>query len=299
LLNKKFSESIKFIFVEFWMEAPQEKQDSESEGSESEDVQMPLHEGREIAYQPPPQNFPDSFPTPQPPPGVEDKGGLGGNAPPTLEPLDPKEEARCRRLRNQIKFLLKSNPKIRIDQVSKLDHDLLELNAEELKDILDNIKWQTTGLNPYMASQNILRVIGTGVESSEYCRAKGFQKVLANDLEAVMALQEFLPEFIVDKGPLLQLGFSAMAAYMAVKDDPINQAPTTHPNTAQGFAPHQPPSDGQDNTPMQATGMFICVIGIMVTRLAIFPVSKEIWVRFLDDAKLAYPYQYGYVGSFL
>lgn len=151
-------------------------------------------------------------------PRLEDQGGLGGAPPPTSVSIDMGDPKRRLRLGRQIKYLLSNRPDIDIFAVSKLDADLARMPLDEMEMVIDNVKQQSGTLNPYAASLTMVRFAGAAIES-KFGHA-GYAQALAQDVELVAAIDELAPARLGDFGPVLQIVWSMVDAYLNPKTAP-------------------------------------------------------------------------------
>jgi len=183
-------------------------------------------------------------------PRMEDQGGLGGAPPPTSVAADMGDPKKRLRLTRQIKYLLTNRPDIDIYAVSKLDADLARMPLEEMEMVMDNVKQQCGTLNPYAASLTMVRFAGAAIEKK--FEHVGYARALAEDVELVAAIDELAPARLGDFGPVLQIVWSMVDAYLNPKPKPTEapekkkKAPKEKVN---GNIPAPIPSNDQREVP--------------------------------------------------
>lgn len=140
----------------------------------------------------------------QPPqnPNTQENGGLAGGGGYAGGSEDPKH---LRRLRAQIRLLIKNYPNVDYSATSKLNETLQDLSEEELEEILENIKDQIGGLSPYATTQSILGMVGSFVETR--LKVSDYAKRITSDLDLISSVDELMPGRLQDYGAFFQIAW--------------------------------------------------------------------------------------------
>jgi len=113
-------------------------------------------------------------------------------------PPSAAEEKMARRYRSQIRQLVKNYPKVDIHSTTPLSEELRDMDVEELKEILDNVKEQCTGISPYATTEAMLGFFGTFVEHK--FQLVGLGKRFSSDVDLISVIDEILPTKAQDCG---------------------------------------------------------------------------------------------------
>lgn len=183
------------------------------------------------------EEFPNAWGKPAGEGQDADQGGLGGNAPYKTD-MDKGEMEECRKLKAQIAHICQMNPKVDIHAQPRIQSELQGLNAEELKNVLFNVKQQTSGVSPYASSQGLAGFIGIGIEKK--MEHPGYAQALRADVDFIAAIDDMIGSKLSAFGAPIQFAYSLINAYFTTlptssQHDPIPAAIT---NVSHGTFPN-------------------------------------------------------------
>lgn len=144
------------------------------------------------------------------------------------EPSQQDEERQERRLRAQIRHLVRINPQIKISELSKDELELKQLCKEELQEVLESILSQLHGPSPYASASTILEAFARVVEGKT--KVKNYGSRLKNDLDLIAAFDSMLPSLVSETPAPLVIGWKLGENFLNALQDDGTSAPPSHEN---------------------------------------------------------------------
>jgi hypothetical protein len=175
--------------------------------------------------------------------GLEMKEEQATQAPEFVSQNRIENSARRRRIIRQIKHYAKQNPKIDIFAISDIDRQLVHMDDEELRSVLDNIKDISGGVNVYAAPCSLVKIISPQIERA--LNRPGMSRLMNNDMDLISALDDLIPSRISDFGAPLQILASFAMAYANAQ--PENHTSDGGSNTSESSAGDRSIADGEDD----------------------------------------------------
>jgi len=116
---------------------------------------------------------------------------------------------KARLIRQQIRAILRAHPKIKIDQVHKVNDKLNDMSDAELEELLECLRDHCRLASPYASAESIIGGLCFALNNYGFIDSD-FGRRLLSDVDVVTSVYSLLPAFLLDQNPLFQLAFGVL-----------------------------------------------------------------------------------------